>query len=306
MLPTGEQFVLRCGDAEATVVEVGGGLRTHRVGDREVLDGYGPEEMAEAARGHVLAPWPNRLRDGVYTWDGEEHRTPVTEPERGTAIHGLVQFVPWRAVERAADGVVLEHLLFPRPGYPFTLRLRVAYALSADGLTVTTTATNEGTRALPYGEGHHPYVLAGPRLDDCTLVAPGATRIETDERALPTRAVPVEGTPYDLRAGRRIGDLVVDSCFADLGRGPDGRAEVRLLGPDGRGVAVWMDEHYGYLQLFTGDVLPEPRRRRGLAVEPMTCPPDAFGSGEAVRRLEPGESTTGTWGIRPLGGPARF
>jgi aldose 1-epimerase len=300
VLPTGEQFPLRAGDAEVTAVEVGGGLRTFRVGDREVLDGYDAGEMAEAARGHVLAPWPNRLRDGVYTWDGERHRTPVTEPERGTAIHGLVQFASWRAVERAEDRVVLEHLLFPRPGYPFTLRLRVAYELSADGLRVTTTATNEGATALPYGEGHHPYVLAGPRLDACTLVAPGATVLQTDERALPTGAVSVAGTPYDLRAGRVVGDLVVDSCFTDLERSPDGLAEVRLTAPDGRGVAVWMDEGYGYLQLFSGDVLPEPRRRRGLAVEPMTCPPNAFASGEAVRRLEPGESTEAGWGIRPL------
>ncbi|MGY1823039.1 aldose 1-epimerase family protein [Geodermatophilus sp. SYSU D00079] len=299
--PTGEQFVLRCGDAEVTAVEVGGGLRTYRVGGRDVVDGYGAEEMAPHARGHVLAPWPNRLRDGVYTWDGEEHRTPVTEPERGTAIHGLVQFVPWRAVDRAEDRVVLEHLLHPRPGYPFTLRLQVAYVLSADGLRVTTTATNEGATALPYGEGHHPYVLTGARLDDCTLVAPAATRLETDERAIPDGTVPVEGTPYDLRGGRRIGNLVVDSCFTDIERGADGLAEVRLLGPDGRGVAVWMDGAYRYLQLFTGDVVPEPRRRRGLAVEPMTCPPNALQTGEAVLRLEPGASTTGTWGIRPLG-----
>jgi aldose 1-epimerase len=299
--PTGEQFVLRAGDAEVTAVEVGGGLRTYRVGDRDVVDGYGVDEMAPYARGHVLAPWPNRLRDGRYTWDGEEHRTPVTEPERGTAIHGLVQFVSWRAVERTGDRVVLEHLLHPRPGYPFTLRLQAAYELSADGLRVTTTATNEGSAALPYGEGHHPYVLTGARLDDCTLVAPAATRLETDERAIPTGAVPVVGTPYDLRDGSRIGDLVVDACFTDLDRGADGLAEVRLLGPDGRGVAVWMDAAYGYLQLFTGDVVPEPRRRRGLAVEPMTCPPNAFRTGEAVLRLEPGESTTGTWGIRPLG-----
>jgi aldose 1-epimerase len=299
--PTGEQFVLRCGDAEVTAVEVGGGLRTYRVGDRDVLDGYPVEEPARFARGHVLAPWPNRLRDGAYSWDGEEHRTPVTEPERGTALHGLVQFVSWRAVQQAEDRVVLETVVFPRPGYPFTLRLRVAYELSATGLRVTTTATNEGAAALPYGEGHHPYVLAGPRLDDCTLAVPAATILETDERAIPTRAVPVEGTPYDLRAGRRLGDLVVDSCFTGLERDADGLAEVRLLGPDGGGVAVWMDAGYGYLQLFTGDVVPEPRRRRGLAVEPMTCPPNAFRTGEAVRRLEPGESTTATWGIRPLG-----
>jgi aldose 1-epimerase len=299
---TGEQFVLRAGAAEVAVVEVGGGLRTYRVGDRDVLDGYPLDEMAGNARGHVLAPWPNRLGDGRYVWDGEQHVTPVTEPARGTAIHGLVQYVAWRPLARTADAVVLEHLLHPRPGYPFALRLRIGYELSPDGLRVTTTATNVGARALPYGEGHHPYLAPGPgrRLDDCTLSAPAATRVVADDRGLPTGTEPVAGTPYDLRGGSVVGDRVVDSCFTDLERDADGLARVRLTDPDGHGAELWQDEGYPYLQLFTGDRVPAPRYRRGLAVEPMTCPPDAFRTGEAVRRLEPQESTTASWGLRPF------
>nr|WP_221203253.1 aldose 1-epimerase family protein [Modestobacter versicolor] len=302
-MPTGEQYVLRSADAEAVVVEVGGGLRTYRSAGRDLLDGFGEREMAGNARGHVLAPWPNRLRDGRFRWDGEDHETPLSEPETGNAIHGLVRYAPWRVVDRTSDSVRLEHLLHPQPGYPWTLRLQVGYELSPAGLRVRTTATNEGDVPLPYGEGHHPYLAAGVGLhvDDCTLVAPGATRLETDERALPTGADKVEGTPYDLREGRLIGDLVIDHCFTDLERDADGLAWVRLTGPDGRGTAVWMDGAYSHLQLFTGDVVPEPRRRQGLAVEPMTCPPNAFATGESVIRLEPGESTTGTWGLAPLG-----
>jgi aldose 1-epimerase len=301
--PTGEQHVLRAGDAEAVVVEVGGGLRTYRAGGRDVVDGFDAGEMAPDVRGHVLAPWPNRLRDGEWSWEGTPLHTPVTEPERGTAIHGLVRHVAWRLLARSADSVVLEHLLHPQPGYPFALRLQVGYELSADGLRVTTTATNEGDADLPYGEGHHPYLAAGPglRVDDCTLTLPAATRLLTDDRLLPTGTEPVEGTPFDLRGGRPVGGLVVDDCFTDLARDADGTAEVRLVRPDGSGAAVWMDASYGYLQVFTGDVVEPPsRRRQGLAVEPMTCPPDAFRSGEALVRLAPGESTTGTWGIRPF------
>jgi aldose 1-epimerase len=303
VLPTGDQFVLRCAGAEAVVVQVGGGLRSYRAGGRDVVDGYGEREMAGNARGHVLAPWPNRLRDGRYSWDGEEHVTPLSEPETATAIHGLVRFAAWTVVDRSSDSVALEHLLYPQQGYPFTLRLRMDYQLTDTGLRVRSTATNEGEVALPHGEGHHPYLAAGAGLhvDDCTLVAPGATRLETDERGIPTGAVAVAGTPYDLRAGRRIGGLVIDHAFTDLERDDDGLAWVRLTGPDGRGAAVWMDAAHRYLQLFTGDVVPEPRRRRGLAVEPMTCPPNALQTGEAVRRLEPGESTTASWGLTPLG-----
>ncbi|WP_222194871.1 aldose 1-epimerase family protein [Modestobacter italicus] len=303
VLPTGEQYRLTSAGAEAVVVQVGGGLRAYRDGGRDLVDGFGEREMAGNARGHVLAPWPNRLDGGRYTWDGAEHVTPLSEAETGNAIHGLVRFAAWQLVDRSSDAVTLEHLLHPQPGYPFTLLLRIRYELSASGLRVETTATNCGDVPLPYGEGHHPYLAAGAGLhvDDCTLTAPGATRLETDQRALPVGAVPVAGTPYDLRDGRVIGDLLIDHCFTDLARDDDGLARVHLAGPDGRGATVWMDGAYEYLQLFTGDVVPEPRRRRGLAVEPMTCPPNALASGEGVRRLEPGESTTAVWGIAPLG-----
>ncbi len=301
--PTGEQLTLAAAGAEVTVVEVGGGLRSYRAGGRELLDGYGERDLPDAGRGQLLAPWPNRIRDGRYRWDGEEHQLPLSEPAAANAIHGLVRFVPWTVLARSADTVALGYLLYPQPGYPFALRLQIAYELSAAGLRVSTTATNEGDVPLPYGEGHHPYLAAGAGLlvDDCSLVAPGGTRLETDERSIPTGSVPVEGTPYDLRAGRVVGDLVVDHAFTDLDRDDDGLAWVRLTGPDGRGAAVWQDEGYPHLQLFTGDVLPGPRRRRGLAVEPMTCPPNALQTGEDVRRLEPGESTTASWGITPLG-----
>ena len=304
VLPTGRQFVLTRGDAEATVVEVGGGLRTYTVAGRPLLDGYAQDAMAAAYRGVVLAPWPNRLRDGRYTWEGREHQTALTEPETGTALHGLVTHVAWSPVAQTQTRVELEHLLHPQPGYPFALRLRVAYDLTRDGLRVTSRVTNVGRGAAPYGEGHHPYLAPAPggTVDDCLLVAPAATYLAVDDRGLPTGSVPVDGTPFDFRDGRQVGDLRIDHAYADLDRDESGLAWVRFSGPDGRGAAVWMDETYRWLQLFSADTLPDPaRRRRGLAVEPMTCPPDAFRTGQGVRRLEPGESASGAWGITPLG-----
>ena len=79
----------------------------------------------------------------------------------------------------------------------------------------------------------------------------------------------------------------------------DGLARVTLREPRGTALVLWVDESYGYLQLFTGDPLPDVARR-SLAVEPMTCPPNAFRSGEGLIRLEPGERFVGRWGIQPL------
>jgi aldose 1-epimerase len=252
ILPSGEQFELAAGAHRVVVVEVGGGIREW---DGALL-GYGAEEMCGSGRGQVLAPWPNRLAGGRYEWDGEELQLPVNEVPTGSAIHGLVRWASWRAVEREEARVLLEHVLHPQPGYPFSVRLRVEYSLGPRGLAVRTQAENVGERPCPFGAGHHPYLRAPTgRVDDIVL------------------------------EGERVGERRLDETRHEPG---GWRLEVGER-------AVWADAAWPWLQVFTGD-LPDIGRR-GLAVEPMTCPPEAFATGEGVIRLEPGEHWSGEWGI---------
>ena len=177
--------------------------------------------------------------------------------------------------------------------------MAAAYALDADGLSVTLTGRNAGDVPLPYGVGQHPYVTAGTDLvDDAVLTVPAAAWIRTDERGLPVSTEPVDGTPWDFRAGRQVGDLVLDTPFTELHRDGEGRVVVRLALVDGtHGVDVWGGQGTDYLQVFSGDTLAVARRRRGLAVEPMSCPADAFNSGAGLVTLEPGQEHTLQWGL---------
>ena len=231
--PSGRQLELTFGNQSAVVVEVGAGLRTYTVAGRDVVDGYPADEMAHGGRGQVLAPWPNRIEDGHYTFDDAEQQLPLSEVGHHNAIHGLVRWVAWTVVEEEPSRVVLEHLLHPQPGYPFLLALRLDYALDADGLTVSLTATNEGTTACPFGAGAHPYLtLADGLVDDLVLRSPARVVLTANERAIPVARQDVDGTAYDFREGRLVGDLVLDHAFTDLGHGPDGRAVVELSHPD--------------------------------------------------------------------------
>ena len=294
MNPSGEQHRLKAGDQEATVVEVGGGLRTYTVAGVDVLDGYGVDEMAAGGRGQNLLPWPNRIEDGRYTFAGADLQLPLTEPRRHNASHGLVRWANWTATAHEGDRVVMELTLHPQPGYPFTVGLAVEYRLGAGGLSVSTTATNLGDRPCPYGAGSHPYLTVGSELvDDAVLLLPADTRLETDERGIPTGQVAVEGTPYDFREARPIGDRVLDTAYTDLAGN-----EVVLAAPDGqRRATLWWDGSYRWVMVFTGDTLAPGRRRRSLAIEPMTCAPNAFVTGDGLRVLEPEEAWTTVWGI---------
>jgi aldose 1-epimerase len=294
------QIELTRGEQRVGVVALGGGLRSYEVAGRALLDGFPPGERPTSGRGQVLAPWPNRIQDGSYEFDGKPMQLPLTEPEHGNAIHGLVRQATWGVVGVAPDRVVMEYLLEPQPGYPFSLALTIEYELGDAGLTVTTTARNIGKGPCPYGSGQHPYLTLGtPAVDTLRLQVPGRAVVFSDQRGLPLRSEPVDGSDYDFRSGRAIGGTVLDNAYTELERAPDGRARVLLDDPDGdAGLTLWVDESYPWLMVFTGDPLPDVARR-GIAVEPMTCPPNAFRTGESLIRLEPGESTASTWGIEP-------
>jgi aldose 1-epimerase len=295
-----EEVELAAGDQRAVLDEVGGGIRSYTAHGRDLLDGYPAGQPSTSGRGQVLIPWPNRLEDGSYEFDGQRHQLDLNEPENGNAIHGLVRWEPWTVAEREPHRVVMTHALSPQPGYPFTLELRIEYALAMDGLTVRTTATNVGESACPYGSGFHPYLTVGAEtVDSVILHLPAGTVVGADERGLPLAAAPVEGTEYDFRRPRPIGSTRLDHAFTDLVREEEGIARVALGGLlPGSGLDLWVDEAYGYLQVFSGDPLPDVDRR-SLAVEPMTCPANAFRTGEGLIRLEPGTSFTSAWGISP-------
>ena len=301
--PTGGQWQVVHGEQRLVIVEVGGGIRSYSARGRDVIYGYPAEEMCSAGRGQVLMPWPNRVGDGRYEFGGRQQQLALSEPEHSNAIHGLVRWVPWSARVVAADRVVLVYDLLPQPGYPYFLELSIEYQLAEDGLRVRTTARNSGPRPCPFGSGAHPYLTAGTAVvDDSLLRAPGSTVLLSDDRGIPEGQQPVDDTEFDFRRPRPIGSLRLDHCFTDLVRDRDGLARVELAAPgDDAGAVLWMDAAYTHLMLFTGDPLPQIERR-SLAVEPMTCPPDAFRSGIGVVTLEPGGSWVGEWGITPRKG----
>lgn len=299
VVPSGDQFEISAGDQRATIVEVGGGIREYEVDGRPVLEPYALGRMRDGAHGAPLIPWPNRLGDGRYSFDGKDYQVALTEPEKHNAVHGFMLWRPWRAVEREEDRIVMAARLYPLTGYPFALDLSVAYELAAKGLSVSTTAVNTGDRTCPYGHGQHPYLSPGQGLiDDCALQLSARTRICTDpETQLPTGREAITGTPFDFGEPRLLGGLEMDYAFTDLERDGSGRAWTRLRGPDGACVELWVDEGFPFVEIYTGDTLAPGRARRGLGAEPMTCAPNGFATGDGLLRLEPGDSRTTTWGV---------
>jgi len=301
-LPTGTQYEISGAGQRAVVTEVGATLRHYSVAGRDVIEDFPAEDMSPASHGQVLAPWPNRLQAGRYQWGGAMCQLPLSEPARHNAIHGLVRWQAWTRSEQSGDSVTLTHRIHPRDGYPFLIDIELRYRLDDDGLTVLATAANRGLGPAPFGIGFHPYLRLGTEaVDHLILDCPAATMLVTDDSGIPTGRQVVDGTAFDFRSPRAIGALQLDTAYTDLSPGSDGRYRVTLSepGPAPVSTTVWMDPSFGHVMVFSGDTLGPERMRKALAVEPMTCPPNALASGESVINLEPGVAWVGSWGIQP-------
>jgi aldose 1-epimerase len=289
--PSGRQVVLRGGTYEATVVEVGAGLRTLARDGTDIVAGYPADAICTGGRGQLLLPWPNRIEDGSYEFAGGRLQLPLSEPAKHNASHGLVRWVSWTLADTAESAATWTYRLAPQPGYPFGLDLALTYDVSDDGLWVRIEASNRGAAVAPFGLGMHPFLTVGRRIDDCELLVPAATRCEIDARGLPSAPAPVEATAYDFREARRIGSTVLDHPFGDVEH-DDGWATVVLRDPDGgREVRLAADGSIRWFQLFSGETLASGARD-ALAVEPMTCPPNAFRTGTDLIALQPGATHT--------------
>jgi aldose 1-epimerase len=309
---SGIQHSLRAGPYEAVIASVGASLRSLSYDGRDLVVPFEADEVRPAFRGATLAPWPNRVVDGTYRFGGRDLRLPLTEPARGHALHGLAGWLAFEAIDKGPSHVTLAAEIEPQAGYPWRVRVTTTFSLTADGLMQTVTASNEGPEPAPWGTSAHPYLRAGSTpLDEWTLELPAAEVLAvTSDRLAPTRLEGVEADAdrFDFRVPRALGAIEIDHAYTALDADEEGLTTVRLTDASGAGVAMVWDAVCPWVQIHTADLpggIDDPLNRLGLAVEPMTCAPDAFNDADypfdtGLQVIEPEETVTARWLIQAI------
>ena len=300
MLPSGEQIAIAHGDQRAVITEVGATLRTYVKGGLPVVEGFAGDELPTGARGQFMYPWPNRVAPSPWTFSGRTSIPIIDDLPTQTHNHGIAKWRPFRIEAVNQNRCLLTLLLHATPEYPFVTEVSVAYHLGPMGLTVTTTVLNRDTVPIPFGIGFHPYIaVTTPTIEGAVLSVPAKSYVQTDARLLPTGLIlPVAGTDLDFSTPKSVNGHVLDVTYGDLLRDDSGLFTTTLTDRDGGCVEMQMDRNFPYLQIFTGDTLEKGRRRTGVAIEPMTCPPEALRSGKDLLVLEPGQHWAGSWRLR--------
>mgnify|MGYP003451126895 CR=1 FL=1 len=299
---SGAQYTLVSGDYVAVIASVGATLRSLTYQGRNLVMPFEADEIRPGMRGALLAPWPNRTADGAYVFQGGAHQLAVNEIETNNASHGLVCWLDFEAVTLTPERVELRAWVQAQPGYPWRLEVTVTFELDERGLQQEVSILNASAQAAPVGIGGHPYLVAGEAvegaLNDWELTLPASRALVVNERRLPVDEISIAGdAELDFRSPRRVGATVLDRAFTDLTFDADGLARVRLIGPDGRGVELTWDERCPWTQVYSADAPGVEQPRHSIAVEPMTCPPNAFVTGRDLLAVEPGEAVSAGWRI---------
>lgn len=261
--------------------------------------------------GALLAPWPNRTGDGIFSHHGTIHRLPCTEPDRNNALHGYAADATWETTDRSPGSVTMQWQGPARTEWAWPLAYSITWALADDGLSAELTVTNTSTgietahpstTSSPFGLGWHPYLSAqGAPLDECTLVMPATTNLPLDpERLLP--AGPEIPATEIVGKHQHMAGITLDHCFrldAPPANSNHAAHHIELRNAAGSGARLWADERFGWCQVYTS---PEsaPTIGRAVAVEPMTCPPNALRSGESLLQLASASSTRFRFGISAI------
>lgn len=304
LMRAGQLIEISSGGRRAIITEQGATLFRLLWDDVEVLDTAAEDGYAGAGcHGQLLMPWPGRVRDGTYVFEGQTYELSVNDRSHRAAIHGWARWDAWQVKEHRGDRLTMGLRILATPGYPFALDVEQIYAWRRDGLECITTVKNLSDDTAPFGFGAHPYfTLGAPTIDSGVLQLPASQYFRAEEDLTPKLpALTVEGTEFDFRQPKPVGNAILDVTFTGLQRDGEGNAVSKFSAPDGsRTITLKFGEQIDFIQVFSGDTLSEGRRA-GLAIEPYTSAPDAFNNGLGLVRLAPGASVRMAWSVSVSG-----
>lgn len=235
--------------------------------------------------GMVLAPWPNRIKDGKYVFENQEFYLEINEPDRNNALHGFAYKTQFEKTHSTTTEITLAAQLGKTDGYPFLIELEITYKLTPEGFSCLVKATNRSDSPAPFGIAFHPYYPA----DDATEVSiPAKTHLLADQQMIPTEKTP------NTHGHFKFADVDFDDCFTDLQR-TDGIANISFKNKNTE-LTLWQDEAFDFVMVYTTNEFDSTDGpASAIAIEAQSCAADAFNTEPPV--LQPSESFRGSWGL---------
>jgi aldose 1-epimerase len=271
----------------------------------DIVYGYGSKRGCDGGMGDILSPFPGRVKDGRYCFEGNYYNLSGFQENNGYPLHAFVRELNWY-VKKTAENSITSTLDvksgdFKKNGYPFSLKYKIIYTLGENSLDVETEVKNIGDKTAPFGIGFHPYFCVEDKVDDMIWQVPAKSLVEFDEELKPTgRLIPTAKSDLNFLKQTKIGSKIIDNCFTNLVRDSEGVFTSRLASKDGsKVIEIWQDESYPYFQTYSADTIDPKNFRKAIALEPQSCCGYAVNyENMGLIKLLPEQSFLGRWGTK--------
>ena len=235
----------------------------------------------------LLFPFPNRLTEGRYEFEGKEYQFALNDSHRPNALHGFISELPFELVDHSENALNLK-LIYEgdRDEYPFPFDLEINYELLSNELKINIEVTNAGKGNMPCGFGWHPYFNAQISDESPRLKLPKVSSIGVNEDLIPNGEESLYKQFQDFES---IESKSFDQCFR-LERIEE-RMSVFLSYPKLGSLEVWQDVNFPFVQAFKYN-------EKTIAIEPMTCGINALNTKEGLMVLSPDQKWKFKMGLR--------
>ncbi len=284
-----QTLTLENGESHAVINLIGSALVGLRFGDFQLIPeiDLGPKVFA----GTLMTPWPNRIENGVYQFEGKQYQLEIRDG-MGNALHGLVDEQSAEVLEHRIGFARLRNFVQSSAGYPANLVVESVFELTATELMVSYTVTNRGPGNAPVGIGAHPYF---PYTATTRVEINAETAAIHGSNMIPIGKVPSSQLGLGPGIPALVTELSLDTQFSQLAN------PVATVINDDYAFDLWQQDA-NWLMVYNTTVFPwVSGPGNAIAMEPQTCPADAYNTGEDLRVLASGDSTSMRWGIRLRG-----
>jgi aldose 1-epimerase len=284
--------------SSAVVSPVGASLMELALSGNKVIE-QAAAGRPELSAGVVMAPWSGRIAGGKWIDEtGAERSLAINEPARNNALHGLVYDKSFAVKKSTASSVELVIDITATDGYPYALRLAVSYEIEDGELYASFAVKNLSDARAPFSIGFHPYFSTAWADAPLKLQVSAGSVLELNENMIATGKAKVSDADKDLRAGKALTEVKLDDDFTDLDF-VHGIATTKLLTASGSGLEVWQEDVFKHAVIYTPEEFPtQSGSIKAIAIEPCSSAVNAFNSKQDLLVLSPGETRSGSWGIR--------
>lgn len=261
----------------------GASLQALKLGGKIIIEDLSPLSYSNTYASSILFPFANRIKDGIYNFEGNDFQFHINETGNNNALHGLVFNKTFRVVNQKETenfaSITLEYVENKESiGFPYTYAIQLEYIIKKDALDINVLVKNTGTKVFPFTIGWHPYFISSD-LFNSTLNFDSDKQIAFDDRCITTGVNTIENeSVFEVK------DKQLDDCFIlNSNKTQFNTPNYKLL--------ISASSKENFLQIYT------PSRANTIAIEPTTGVSDSFNNKIGLQTLKPNNTYQVNWNV---------